>query len=145
LHGRCLGRQSESASDKLGLSESILLAAIVAFLSGLVTGFLSLLLIRALMGIAEEDGFLPKARSLMIEASRPQRRGLDMGLVQATSFGQLGGVLALPIVVGWAQVFGWRTALRLTITPGLLLELWTWRAVRERPPASMRLQEDGGR
>jgi MFS family permease len=143
LSGAAVGK----LSDKLGVRKPILLAAVVAFstmsaLSGLVTGFLSLLLIRALMGIAE-GAVLPMAQSLMIEASQPHRRGLNMGLVQVTSSGLLGGVLAPPIVVGLAQVFGWRTAFYLTIIPGLLIALWIWRAVRERPPASPLLQEDG--
>ncbi|MDT0353795.1 MFS transporter [Pseudonocardia charpentierae] len=134
-------------SDRLGVRKPILLVAILAFstfsaLSGFVTGFLSLLLIRALMGIAE-GAVLPMAQSLMIEASEPRRRGLNMGLVQTTSSGLLGGVLAPPIIVGLAQVFGWRTAFYLTIIPGLLIALWVWRTVRERPPASPLLQEDG--
>jgi MFS family permease len=143
LSGAAVGK----LSDKLGVRKPILLTAILAFstlsaLSGLVSGFLSLLLIRALMGIAE-GAVLPMAQSLMIEASQPHRRGLNMGLVQTTSSGLLGGVLAPPILVGLAQVFGWRTAFYLTIIPGLLIALWIWRAVRERPPASPLLQEDG--
>jgi MFS family permease len=134
-------------SDKLGVRKPILLVAVITFsafsaLSGLVTGFISLLLIRALMGFAE-GAVLPMAQSLMIEASQPHRRGLNMGLVQSTSSGLLGGVLAPPIVVGLAQVVGWRTAFYLTIIPGLLIALWIWRFVRERPPASPLLQEDG--
>jgi MFS family permease len=143
LSGAAVGK----LSDKLGVRKPILIAAILAFstfsaLSGLVSGFLSLLLIRALMGIAE-GAVLPMAQSLMIEASEPQRRGLNMGLVQTTSSGLLGGVLAPPIIVGLAQVFGWRTAFYLTIIPGLLIALWIWRTVRERPPASPLLQDDG--
>jgi MFS family permease len=143
LSGAAVGK----LSDKLGVRKPILLAAVVAFstfsaLSGFVSGFLSLLLIRALMGLAE-GAVLPMAQSLMIEASQPHRRGLNMGLVQTTSSGLLGGILAPPIVVGLAQVFGWRTAFYLTIIPGLLIALWIWRAVRERPPASPLLQEDG--
>jgi MFS family permease len=134
-------------SDKLGVRKPILLTAIVAFstlsaLSGLVNGFLSLLLIRALMGIAE-GAVLPMAQSLMMEASQPHRRGLNMGLVQTTSSGLLGGVLAPPVVVGLATAYGWRTAFYLTIIPGLLIAVWIWRAVRERPPDSPLLQADG--
>lgn len=143
LSGAAVGK----LSDKLGVRKPILITAIVAFstlsaLSGLVNGFLSLLLIRALMGIAE-GAVLPMAQSLMIEASQPHRRGLNMGLVQVTSSGLLGGVLAPPIVVGLAGAYGWRTAFYLTIIPGLLIAVVIWRVVRERPPASPLLQEDG--
>jgi MFS family permease len=143
LSGAAVGK----LSDKLGVRKPILLVAILAFstlsaLSGLVGGFLSLLVIRALMGVAE-GAVLPMAQSLMMEASQPHRRGLNMGLVQVTSSGLLGGVLAPPIVVGLATAYGWRTAFYLTIIPGLLIAVWVWRSVRERPPASPLLQKDG--
>jgi MFS family permease len=143
LSGAAVGK----LSDKLGVRKPILITAILAFstlsaLSGLVNGFLSLLLIRAIMGIAE-GAVLPMAQSLMMEASQPHRRGLNMGLVQVTSSGLLGGVLAPPIVVGLATSYGWRTAFYLTIIPGLLIAVWIWRVVRERPPDSPLLQEDG--
>jgi MFS family permease len=143
LSGAAVGK----LSDRLGVRKPILIIAVVTFsafsaLSGLVTGFISLLLIRALMGLAE-GAVLPMAQSLMIEASQPHRRGLNMGIVQSASSGLLGGVLAPPIVVGLAQAVGWRTAFNLTIIPGLLIALCIWRFVRERPPASPLLQEDG--
>src|SRR3954454_4137542 len=77
LSGAAVGK----LSGKLGVRIPILLAAVVAFstispLSGLVSAFLSLLLVRALMGVAE-GAFLPMAQSLMIEASHPHRRGLN--------------------------------------------------------------------
>ena len=143
VSGAVVGR----LSDKLGVRKPILLIAVLAFstfsaLSGLVSGFLGLLLVRALMGIAE-GAVLPMVQSLTIEASQPHRRGLNIGLVQVTSSGLLGGVLAPPIVVALGQSYGWRTAFYLTIIPGLIIAFLIWRFVKERPPTSPLLQEDG--
>jgi predicted MFS family arabinose efflux permease len=134
-------------SDKLGIRKTILIVAIVLFscfsaLSGLAAGFISLLLIRALMGLAE-GAVLPMAQSLMIESSQVHRRGLNMGLVQGSSAGLLGGIIAPPVVVAIAVAFGWRTAFYVTIIPGLLIALWVWKSVRERPPMSPLLSSDG--
>ncbi|MEQ0565368.1 MFS transporter [Amycolatopsis sp. NEAU-NG30] len=134
LSGMFFGR----LSDRLGSRKPILIAAVLLFsvissLSGLMTGFAGLLLTRALMGVAE-GAVLPVAQSLMAEASQEHRRGLNMGLVQGSSAGLLGGIIS-PLVVVWlAEHFGWRTAFLVTIVPGVLLAVWIRRSVREVPP-----------
>ncbi|WP_216213920.1 MFS transporter [Amycolatopsis aidingensis] len=134
LSGLFFGR----LSDRLGTRKPILIAAVLMFsvfsaASGLMTGFVGLLIARALMGIAE-GAVLPIAQSLMVEASAEHRRGLNMGLVQGSSAGLLGGIVC-PLVAVWiAEEHGWRTAFHLTIIPGLLIALWIWRSVRETPP-----------
>lgn len=134
LSGLVAGR----LSDKLGRRKPILIAAVVLFscfsaAGGLMTGFLGLLVARALMGMAE-GAVLPLAQSLMVEASRESRRGLNMGLLQGSSAGLMGGILA-PLAVVWiAELHGWRTALLLTIVPGLLTAVWIAKSVREVPP-----------
>ncbi|MDH6513966.1 MFS family permease [Streptomyces sp. SAI-135] len=134
LSGLVAGR----LSDKLGRRKPILVAAVVLFscfsaAGGLMTGFLGLLVARALMGVAE-GAVLPLAQSLMVEASRESRRGLNMGLLQGSSAGLMGGIVA-PLAVVWiAELHGWRTALLVTIVPGLLIAAWIAKSVREVPP-----------
>ncbi|WP_053847213.1 MFS transporter [Streptomyces sp. NRRL B-24085] len=134
LSGLVAGR----LSDKLGRRKPILVAAVVLFscfsaAGGLMTGFLGLLVARALMGVAE-GAVLPLAQSLMVEASRENRRGLNMGLLQGSSAGLMGGIVA-PLAVVWiAELHGWRTALLVTIVPGLLIAAWIAKSVREVPP-----------
>ncbi|KUM84179.1 MFS transporter [Streptomyces pseudovenezuelae] len=134
LSGLVAGR----LADKLGRRKPILITAVVLFscfsaAGGLVTGFLGLLAARALMGVAE-GAVLPLAQSLMVEASREGRRGLNMGLLQGSSAGLMGGIVA-PLAVVWlAELHGWRTALLVTIVPGLLIAAWIARSVREVPP-----------
>ncbi|MEV1003777.1 MFS transporter [Nonomuraea sp. NPDC050202] len=125
-------------SDALGRRKPILIVAVVLFSlfsasSGLMGGFAGLLVARALMGTAE-GAVLPMAQSLMVEASRESRRGLNMGLLQGSSAGLLGGILA-PLVVVWiAETYDWRVAFYVTIIPGLIMAALIWRFVRERSP-----------
>ncbi|MDX3776455.1 MFS transporter [Streptomyces europaeiscabiei] len=127
--------------DRLGRRKPVIIAAVLLFsafsaVGGLVVGFAALLVARALMGMAE-GAVLPSAQSLMVEASQEHRRGLNMGLLQGSSAGLLGGILC-PLVVVWvAEHYHWRTAFLVTIVPGLLLALWIWRSVKEVPPGGV--------
>lgn len=125
-------------SDRRGVRKPLLIIAVVLFslcsaLSGLVTGFLSLLLFRAIMGLAEGP-ILPLSQSLMVEASSPHRRGLNMGLLQGSAAGLLGAVIGPPVLIGLAEAYGWRHAFILSLIPGLLIALLIWRFVLPDPP-----------
>jgi MFS family permease len=65
-----------------------------------------------------EGPILPLSQTLMVEASTPSRRGLNMGLLQGSSAGLLGAVIAPPVIVALAVAYGWRTAFYLTCVPG---------------------------
>ncbi|RJQ82008.1 MFS transporter [Pseudonocardiaceae bacterium YIM PH 21723] len=124
-------------SDRLAVRKPILVAAVILFsvasaAAGLTTGFIGLLVARGLMGFAE-GAVLPVSQSLMLDASQEHRRGLNMGLVQGSSAGLLGGIVAPLLVVWTAEQWGWRAALLLTILPGLLLTVWVIRSVRDIP------------
>ncbi|MEU5693295.1 MFS transporter [Actinosynnema sp. NPDC020468] len=126
-------------SDRLGRRKSLLITAVVLFslisaVSGLVTGFLGLFVARALMGAAE-GGVIPLAQSLMAQASRPKRRGLNMGLIQGASAGLLGGVVAPFAFIRLAESVGWRWSFLVTLLPGLLIAGAMAVIVRERPSA----------
>lgn len=121
-------------SDRSGLRKPLLVVAVILFslcsaLSGLVGGFLSLLLFRAIMGLAEGP-ILPLSQSLMVEASSPHRRGLNMGLLQGAAAGLLGGVIGPPVLVALAESFGWRHAFIVSLLPGLLIAWLIWRYAR---------------
>jgi MFS family permease len=138
-------------SDRVDRRKPLLIGAILTFtlfsaLSGLVGGLASLLLFRALMGAAE-GAVLPLSQPLMLHSSTPRRRGLNMGLVQGSSAGLLGGVLG-PIVTVWiAESFGWRAAFYATVIPGLVmaaLVLWLVRDLRVRHPATVAVDDEVG-
>ncbi|WP_131738243.1 MFS transporter [Actinomadura roseirufa] len=132
------GMFAGSLSDRLGRRKPILIGAVLLFslfssASGLMTGFVGLLAARALMGTAE-GAVLPMAQSLMVEASRESRRGLNMGLLQGSSAGLLGGIVAPIVVVRLADAFGWRTAFFVTIVPGVIITALVAKYVLERAP-----------
>lgn len=125
-------------SDRRGKRKPLLVIAVILFslcsaLSGLVTGFLSLLLFRGIMGLAEGP-ILPLSQSLMVEASSPHRRGLNMGLLQGSAAGLLGAVIGPPVLIALAQAYGWRHAFIVSLIPGLLIALLIWRYVRPDAP-----------
>ncbi|TDS82280.1 MFS transporter [Comamonas sp. JUb58] len=124
-------------ADSRAKRKALLVVAVLAFsicsaLSGLVGGFVSLLVFRALMGLAEGP-VLPIAQSLMIQSSTPSRRGLNMGLLQGSSAGLIGAMIGPPVVIGLATHFGWRIAFYVTVIPGILIALSIWRWVHEHP------------
>ncbi|WP_457792363.1 MFS transporter [Pseudomonas syringae] len=129
-------------SDRRGVRKPLLIAAVILFslcsaLSGLVAGFLSLLLFRAIMGLAEGP-ILPLSQSMMVEASSPHRRGLNMGLLQGSAAGLLGAVIGPPVLIALAQAYGWRHAFIVSLLPGLLIAWLIWRYVRRLPPTGSR-------
>ncbi len=125
-------------SDRRGVRKPLLIIAVILFslcsaLSGLVTGFLSLLLFRGIMGLAEGP-ILPLSQSLMVEASSPHRRGLNMGLLQGSAAGLLGAVIGPPVLIALAEAYGWRHAFIVSLVPGLLIAWLIWRYVRTDEP-----------
>ncbi|MCC6076070.1 MFS transporter [Pseudomonas sp. GCM10022188] len=121
--------------DRREQKRTILVSAVVLFsavsmLSGQATSFITLLLARVLMGVAEGP-VLPVSQALMIAASTPSRRGFNMGFIQAVSTGVFGSVLGPAILIPLASALGWRTAFLLAGIPGLVLAVVLWRYVRE--------------
>ncbi|MEU8785787.1 MFS transporter [Streptomyces sp. NPDC048637] len=121
-------------SDRLGrrrvLVGSLVFFSVCSLLTGFATGLFSLLLIRVIMGITE-GAFTPTAITATAEASRPHRRGLNMGIQQSTFalFGiGLGPIIAtqlLLVVPSWHWIFG------LLLIPGLVLAYFIFRTIRE--------------
>lgn len=112
-------------ADKKESKKLILIIAVIAFtifsaLSGMVTSFITLLMFRAFMGVAEGP-VLPISQSLLAAASTPKRRGLNMGLVNASAPGLIGAVIAPPVLIWIATEYGWRSAFYATIIPGLII------------------------
>jgi MFS family permease len=129
-------------SDNSGRRKPYLILAAVVFslcsiASGFAGGFFSLVMARLLMGVGEGPvGSLSVA--LIFDASGPQRRGLNYGMLAFCS-GFVGSVLAPVIVVTLGAWFGWRIAFFLTGIPGLLAAAAIALYVREPPAQSSRL------
>jgi predicted MFS family arabinose efflux permease len=122
-------------SDQIGRRRPFIIGAFFAFaalsgLSALARSFLQLLAARFLVGLAEGP-VLPMSHSLVMASSAPERRGLNMGVVQLLG-SQLVGSLAAPIILVWlAGHIGWRAAFLIAAVPGLLSALLLMAVIRE--------------
>jgi predicted MFS family arabinose efflux permease len=120
-------------SDRLG-RKRVLIPAMVAFsllsgLSGYASSLTSLVVIRAIMGISE-GSFCPTSFATTNDASKPSRRGFNLGLQQST-FPLFGLALGPIIATQLLQVLSWRWIFVLVAIPGLLLAVLLARTVRE--------------
>ena len=127
-------------SDRTGNRKNILLITVVAFslcsfASGLAASFLTLILARLLMGLAEGP-ILPIAQSLVAIESTAAKRGNNMGVMQNFGSNMLGSFAAPLILVAVATSYNWRWAFYLAGVPGLIMALFIARYVRQ-PPAAL--------
>ena len=124
------------ASDRLGrrkvLVPAVVLFSLLSALSGLATGFLSLLIIRAIMGAAEGP-VASTGVAVAVEASHPSRRGMNNGVFQCmiSLFGlALGPIIATQLLA----VTSWRNVFMIVGIPGLILAIFMWSIIREPEP-----------
>src|SRR5688500_5415470 len=86
-------------SDRLGrrrvLVPAVVLFSLLSVFSGMATGLISLLVIRAAMGAAE-GAVAPTGVAVAVEASHPKRRGMNNGIFQCSL--ALCGLAVAPIV-----------------------------------------------
>ncbi len=125
-------------SDRIG-RRRILIPAIFAFsllswVTGVVRSYHELLVVRALMGIAEGPTW-SIITALIEESSPKERRGRNIGIV--VSAAALVGLAAAPVLTTQvAARFGWRWAFFVAGAPGLILGLLIWAFVKEPQSAS---------
>ncbi len=130
------GRLSDRVGHKRVLVPAMLIFSLLVATSGLATGLISLMVIRGVMGLAE-GAYVPAAVVATMEASKPTRLGLNIGLQQLAQpfFGMgLGPVIAialLKVVPSWHWVFA------AVALPGLLLALVMAKALKSRPPTAV--------
>ena len=124
-----------SYADRLRKRKTVLVVTILAFsvctiLSGAVTGIVSLLVVRTVMGFSEGP-VLPITQSVMAQESSPGRRGFNMGVLQNGVSSIVGAIMGPPLMVALAEAFGWRNALFVAGLPGLLIAALVWVFLRD--------------
>jgi MFS family permease len=125
-----------NASDRIG-RRTVLVAAMIVFsvligASGLATGLGGLVAVRVAMGLAD-GAYTPTSIAATIEASAPQRHGLNIG-VQQMMLPLCGLGIAPLIVAGLLQVVSWRWVFLIFVLPGVLLAYAISRVIRSRAP-----------
>ncbi|WP_445115336.1 MFS transporter [Acinetobacter sp. WZC-1] len=121
-------------SDKIGhrkiLIPSLIIFSLASGFSGAATGLVSLIFVRAIMGVSE-GAFCPTSFAATAVAAKPSRRGSLQGLQQSgfALFGLgLGPIIAtqlLLVVPSWREVF-WVVAI-----PGLILAVFMYFIIKE--------------
>lgn len=120
-------------SDRFGrqpvLVPAIFLFSGLSWISGMVHNFGQLLLVRALLGVAEGPCWAI-ITAIIEETSPPNRRGRNVGMV--VSAAALVGLAAAPVLTTQvAARFGWRWAFFVAGIPGLVMGVLLWKFVRE--------------
>ena len=120
-------------SDRIGrrpvLIPSVFAFSALSWLSGLAHSYHQLLLLRALMGLAEGPTW--SIMTALIEESSPTiRRGRNIGVV--VSAAALVGLSAAPVLTTQvASRLGWRSAFFVAGIPGLIAGILIWKFVKE--------------
>jgi len=120
-------------SDRVG-RRKVLIPAVIVFslmsaLSGMVGGLVSLLLIRAVMGLAEGP-VASTGVAVAVEASHPKRRGMNNGIFQCM-ISLMGNAIGPIIATQLLLVTTWRTVFMLVGIPGLVMAAVMFFVVRE--------------
>ena len=97
--------------DRLNLrwafGAAVLLWSVVSAATGLASGFVSLMVFRLLLGIAEAANW-PAAIRIVARAMEPRERSLGNGIF--TSGTSVGALVAPALILGIASAMGWRWA-----------------------------------
>jgi predicted MFS family arabinose efflux permease len=124
-------------SDRLGrrkvLVPAVVIFSLLSVFSGMATGLMSLLFMRAIMGAAE-GAVAPTGVAAAIEASHPTRRGMNNGIFQCT-ISLFGGAIGPILATQLLQFTTWRKVFWLVGIPGLVVASALWFVIRE-PVAS---------
>lgn len=127
------GRLSDQIGRKRVLIPAVIIFSLLVATSGLATGLVSLLIIRGLMGLAE-GAYVPASIVATIEASKPSRIGLNIGIQQTAAplvglgFGPVIAVGLLKVLPNWHWVFG------VVALPGLLIAWLLARTLHDHRP-----------
>jgi MFS family permease len=139
-----MGRLSDKIGRRKVLIPAIILFSMLSGLTGLAGGLISLLLIRSVMGITE-GSFGPASVAATAEASKPSRRGFNMGLQQSTfalfglGFGPIIATQLLHVVPSWQWVF---VAVAI---PGFILAFFMHRIIKEPKHIQEKKEKQMGR
>jgi ACS family hexuronate transporter-like MFS transporter len=125
------GRVLDAVGTRLGLGLSIGFWSTATILHSVTTGPWSLGAVRAMLGIGEGP-CIPGIVKGAVEWSTPKQRALAIGFANAGS--SFGSLLAPPLTVWCALLFGWRgTFVIMGLTGFVWLVPWYY-AVRKLPP-----------
>jgi predicted MFS family arabinose efflux permease len=124
-----IGNLSDRVGRRRVLVPAVVIFSLLSVLSGFAVGLVSLLVIRAVMGLAEGP-VASTGVAVAVEASHPRRRGMNNGIFQCTI--ALFGIGLAPILATQLlKVTSWRAVFWIVGAPGLIVALVMAFIVRE--------------
>jgi MFS family permease len=124
------GRFADKIGHRRVLIPAILLFSLFSGLSGMTTGLMGLIVVRALMG-AMEGSYCPTSFTAVAAASMPARRGFNQGL-QQSGFALLGLGLGPIIATQLMRVVpSWHWVFWICAIPGFIVGLLLYVVLRE--------------
>jgi MFS family permease len=136
-------------ADQSGKRKAILVGCTLAFsllsgASGLASTFVFLLAARFALGLTEGP-IVPISQAIILDTSSPKARGFNMGFMQMVGAFGIAGFLGPRIATELGADHGWRTAMFLSILPGLVvaaLMVLVLRRDAPRPAGERRAQRN---
>lgn len=124
-----MGNLSDRFGRKKVLVPALIMFSLLSGFSGLTGGLMAMLLMRALMGFSE-GAYCPTSFATVAEASKPVRRGFNLGL-QQSAFALFGLGFGPIIATQLLQYTDWRWVFAIVGIPGLILAVLVAMTIRE--------------
>jgi len=125
-------------ADRSGRRKGLLVGCTLVFsllsgLSGFATSFIFLLSARFALGLSEGP-IVPISQAIILDTSSPRARGFNMGFMQMVGAFGIAGFLGPRVATVIGAEHGWRTAMFLSILPGLVVAALMLLVLKRDPP-----------
>jgi ACS family hexuronate transporter-like MFS transporter len=135
-------------ADRSGRRKGVLVAGTLLFsllsgVSGLATTFMFLLAARFALGLSEGP-IVPVSQAMILDTSSPKRRGFNMGFMQMVGAFGIAGFIGPRVATELGAAHGWRTAMFLSIIPGLIIAALMFFVIKPDPRTAERSPEHRG-
>jgi MFS family permease len=124
-----MGYMADKVGRRAVLVPAILVFSLMSAASGMVGSLTALVLVRVIMGIAEGP-VASTGVAVAVEASKPERRGLNNGIFQCM-ISLFGLALAPLIATRLLESYEWPVVFMLVGAPGVIVAVIMWFVVRE--------------
>ncbi len=124
-----MGYLADKVGRRVVLAPAILVFSLMSAFSGMAGSVVGLVFVRVIMGIAEGP-VASTGVAVAVEASKPERRGLNNGVFQCmiSLFGlALGPIIATRLL----DSHSWHAVFMLVALPGVVMAVLMWLVVRE--------------
>lgn len=124
-----MGNLSDRFGRRKVLVPALVIFSLMSAFSGMTGALMAMLAMRALMGLAE-GAYCPTSFATVAEASKPSRRGFNLGL-QQSAFSLVGLGFGPIIATQLLEHFSWRWVFAIVGVPGIIVAILVAMTIRE--------------